>query len=139
MCELFRDLQTRQLVEVAAMSDEVLLKPDEILFTEGEPARHLFVVLDGRGVAQLEMAQGHLSLGLVGPSDAAGWTSLVGDEVYPAGIKALTSLRAARIDSSRLARLMDIEPALGYAIGKSLSRLFCRQYKAALEAFRTSK
>ncbi|MDP6107803.1 MAG: cyclic nucleotide-binding domain-containing protein [Candidatus Brocadiia bacterium] len=139
MCELFRDLRTRQLVEVAAMADEVLLKPDEMLLEEGEPAHYIFVVLEGRGVAQLEMALGFLSLGLVGPTEAAGWTSLVGDEVYPAAVKALTPLRAARIDSARLVRLMDMDPALGYAIGKSLSRLFCRQYKTALEAFKTSE
>ena len=89
-------------------------------------------------MAQLEMAQGFLSLGLVGPTEAAGWASLVGDEVYPAAVKALTLLRAARISSARLVRLMDMDHALGYAVGKSLSRLFCRQYKAALEAFKTS-
>ena len=58
--------------------------------------------------------------------------------MYPASVKALTPMRAARMDAARLARLMEIEPAMGYGIGKRLSLLFCRQYKAALEAFKTS-
>jgi hypothetical protein len=33
---------------------------------------------------------------------------------------------------------MDIDPALGYTVGKRLTSLFCRQYKSALEAFKTS-
>jgi CRP-like cAMP-binding protein len=139
MCELFRDLETRQLVEIAILTDEVVLKPNETLLNEGETARHLFVILEGRGVAQLKMAHGFLSLGLVGPGEAAGWSSLVGDEVYPATVRALTILRSARIDARRLERLMDIDPALGYVIGRSLSRLFCRQYKAALEAFKATE
>ena len=52
-CELFCDLETRQLMEVAAMAEEVLLKPGEMLLEEGGPARYIFVVLEGRGVAQL--------------------------------------------------------------------------------------
>jgi CRP-like cAMP-binding protein len=137
-CDLFRDLETRQLVELAALADEVVLKPDELLLTEGEPARHLFVVLEGRGVAQLKLAHGSMSLGLVGPKEAAGWSSMVGDDVYPATVKALTVMRAARIDARRLARLMEIDTSLGYVIGRSLSQLFCRQYKSALDAFKAA-
>ena len=115
-----------------------MLKPNQMLLEEAQPARYIFVVLEGRAVAQLKTSQGFLSLGLVGPADAAGWTSLIGDQVYPASVKALTPLRAARIEASRLSRLMDIDPAMGYTVGKRLSQLFCRQYKAALEAFQTS-
>ena len=138
MCELFRDLPNRQLMEVAAMAEEILLKPNEMLLAEGERARYIFVVLEGRGIAQLRMAQGFLSLGMIGPSDAAGWSSLVGDEAYPASVKALTPMRVARIDSVRLARLMEIDSPMGYIILKRLSLLFSHQYRSALEAFRSS-
>ena len=137
-CELFRDLQTRQLVEVATLAEEVILKPNQMLLEEAQPARYIFVVLEGRAVAQLKTSQGFLSLGLVGPADAAGWTSLIGNQVYPASVKALTPMRVARIEASRLARLMDVDPAMGYTVEKRLSQLFCRQYKSALEAFQTS-
>ena len=137
-CEVFQDLNTEQLMEIAALVEEYSVEPDDLLIHEGEAARHLFVVLDGRAVAQLEMYRGWLSLGLIGPADAAGWTSMVGGRVYPASVKALTPMRVARMDAEGLALLMNLQPAIGYAISKRLSYVFCRQYQAALEAFKTN-
>ena len=137
-CELFQDLDSDQLMEVAALVEEHLIEPDELLLREGEAANHLFVIVEGRALAQLEMYRGWLSLGLVGPSEAAGWSSLAGGRVYPASFKALTPLRVARIRSSGLGQLMDLNPALGYPISRRLSWVFGRQYQAALELFRTN-
>lgn len=61
-------------MEVAALAEEIQLKADTLLLKEGEPARYRYIVLEGRGVAQLEMNGAFLSLGLVGPADAAGWS-----------------------------------------------------------------
>ena len=87
-CDLFQDLGTEQLMEIAALVEEHLLEPDELLLREGEAARYLFVVVKGRALAQLEMYRGWLSLGLVGPAETAGWSSLIGGLVYPASVKA---------------------------------------------------
>ena len=103
-CDLFQDLVTEQLMEIAALVEEHLLEPDELLLREGETARYLFVVVEGRALAQLEMYRGWLSLGLVGPSETAGWSSLIGGQVYPASVKALTPMRVARINSKRACR-----------------------------------
>jgi CRP-like cAMP-binding protein len=138
-CELFQDLSTRELMEVAALAEEIQLKADTLLLKESEPARYLYIVLEGRGVAQLKMGGAFLSLGLVGPEDAAGWSSMVEDQTYPASVRALSPMRVARIDAGRLARLMELDTSMGYSVGKRLSLLFCGQYKGALEAFRTSK
>ena len=138
-CELFRELEPRQLMEVAALVEEISLKPDELLLGEGDSADHVFVVIEGTAVAQLELHRGWLSLGIAGPADSAGWSSLIGGHVYPASVKALTPLLVARIDAKGLALLMNLQPAIGYGVTKSLSKLFCRQYQAALEAFKTSR
>lgn len=138
-CELFQDLNTRELMEVAALAEEIQIKTDTLLLKEGEPARYLYIVLGGCGVAQLKMGGAFLSLGLVGPADAAGWSSMVEDQTYPASVRALSPMRVARIDAGRLARLMELDTSMGYSVGKRLSLLFCGQYKGALEAFRTSK
>jgi CRP-like cAMP-binding protein len=125
-------------MEIAALVEEHLLEPNELLLREGEDARYLFVIVEGSGIAQLKMYRGWLSLGLVGPREAAGWSSLVGEKVYPASIKALTPMRVARIESRGLALLMNLDPSFGYPVNKRLSSVFCRQYQAALEAYRSS-
>ena len=137
-CELFQDLNKRQMMEIAALVEECSIPLDQPLIQEGEASRYLYVIVEGRGIAHLEVSRGWLSLGLVGPADAAGWSSLVGGQVCPASVKALTPMRVNRIDAKGLTLLMKLDPAAGYAITKRLSSLFCRQYQAALEAFKTN-
>ena len=84
------------------------------------------------------MERGWLSLGLVGPGNAAGWSSLVEGRNYPASVKALTEMQVARIDAKGLLLLMNLEPSIGYPVSRRLSILFCRQYQSALEAFKLS-
>ena len=136
-CELFRDLTPQQLMEIAALAEEYSLEPDELLLGEGDEARYLFVIVEGQGVAQLEMYRGWLSLGLVGPADVAGWSSLVRAQVYPASVKALTPMQVVRIEAKGLELLMNLDPSFGYPINRHLSAVFSQQYQAALEAFKT--
>ena len=137
-CELFRELDRHQLMAVAALVEEHAIDPSEILIGEGEPARYLYIVIEGRGVAHVELAHGLMSLGLVGPGEAAGWSSLVDGQVYPATVKALTSMRVIRIETSGLTLLLNLEPDIGYPVHRSLSSIFYRQYNSALGALKTS-
>ena len=137
-CELFRELDRHQLMAVAALVEEHAVEPNEILIGEGEPARYLYIVIEGRGVAHVDLDQGWMSLGLVGPGEAAGWSSLVDGQVYPATVKALTSMRVIRIETSGLTLLLNLEPDIGYPVHRSLSSIFYRQYNSALRALKTS-
>lgn len=138
-CLLFQGLDRNELMAVAALVEETSVEVNEILLMEGETARYLYIVIEGQGAAQVEMERGWLSLGLVGPGEAAGWSSLVGGSVvYPATVKALTDMKVARIETSGLALLMNVDPKIGYPVLKSLSAIFYRQYEAALVAAKTA-
>ncbi len=137
-CELFQDITRQQLMEVAALVEECVLEADEVLLSEGEPANHLFVVINGHGVAQLNLGYGWLSLGLVGPGDAAGWSALMEGQTYQASIRALTQMRVARIEGAGLSLLMSIEPSIGHPVQKRLSTIFFRQYQEALKTIKTA-
>ena len=137
-CELFLDFSRDQLMQVAALVEERALGPDEKLLTEGAPASHVMVVVDGQAVAQLKLNQGWISLGLVGPNEVAGWSALLEGQVYPASVMALTRMKVACIETSGLTLLMNLDPAIGYPIHRRLSRIFFRQYQDALQAIRTS-
>lgn len=137
-CELFKDLELGQLKEVAALVEEYSLSPGEFLLKEGDPARYIFVVVAGTAIAQLEIEGGWLSLGMVGPYEAAGWSSLVDGQYYPASVKALTPMWVARMEARGLCLLMDLEPRIGYPIHRRLSAVFHRQYQTALKALKTT-
>ena len=136
-CELFQDINLQQLMEVAALVEESSIQAEERLLDEGEAARYLFVVVEGHGVAQLKLDRGWISLGLVRPGDVAGWSSMLEGHVYPASITALTPMRIARIETSGLRLLMNLEPEAGYPILRRLSSIFYRQYEVALMALKT--
>lgn len=137
-CELFRDFSRDKLMQVAALVEDRDLRPDEMLLTEGSPASHIMVVVDGQAVAQLKMDKGWISLGLVGPNEVAGWSALLEGQLYPASVRALTQMRVACIETGGLTLLMNLDPAIGYPIHRRLSRIFFRQYQDALQAIRTS-
>ena len=138
-CLLFQGLDRNEVMAVAALVEETSVEVNETLLVEGEIARYLYIVIEGQGAAQVEMERGWLSLGLVGPGEAAGWSSLMGGSVvYPASVKALTDMKVARIETSGLQLLMNVDPKIGYPVLKSLSAIFYRQYEAALIAAKTA-
>jgi CRP-like cAMP-binding protein len=137
-CELFLDFSRDQLMQVAALVEERTLRADEMLLTEGAPASHIMVLVDGQAVAQLKLNHGWISLGLIGPNEVAGWSALLEGQVYPASVMALTRIRVACIETKGLTLLMNLDPAIGYPIHRRLSSIFFRQYQDALQAIRTS-
>ena len=54
-----------------------------------------------------------MSLGLVGPSEIAGWWSLLDGQVYPASVTALNPMRVAAFEASGLTLLMNLDPEIG--------------------------
>jgi CRP-like cAMP-binding protein len=137
-CELFKDFTRTQLMQVAALVEERSVQADETLLVEGDPARHVMIVVEGQAVAQLSLNQGLISLGLVGPTEVAGWSSLLEGQVYPASVTALTPMRVATIEASGLTLLMNLDSAIGYPIHRRLSGIFSRQYQSALQAIKTA-
>lgn len=137
-CELFQDLDRDQLMQVAALVEESSVQPEEVLLAEGDPARYVFVMCKGNAIAQMKLDRGWISLGLVGPGEVAGWSALIGGQVYPASVKALTPARVARIETAGLTLLMNLEPSIGYPIHRQLSSIFYRQYEMALNTLRAS-
>ena len=136
-CELFTGLTSMQFQKAAALVEEYRLQPEEMLLREGEPARHLFVVVRGKAVAQLTRDKGCVTLGSITTGEVAGWSSLIYAQEYPASVKALTAMRVARIETSGLLMLMNLEPEIGFPIQKRLSSIFFRQYQAAMAALKT--
>lgn len=136
--DLFQGLERQQLMAVAALVEEHVVNANDNLITEGAPADYLYVIIEGTGVAQIETESGWMSLGLVRPGDTAGWSSLVSTNMYPATVKSLMPMRVARIATSGLKLLMNLEPEIGYPVHKSLSSIFYNQYHSAIKAVKTA-
>ena len=139
-CELFQDISTPQLMEVAALVEEESLRTDDMLLWEGQAARYMFVIVQGTAVAHVKTQRRWISLGLVGPGETADWSALLDwPFFYPASVRALTPMRVGRIDTSGLMVLMHQDPSIGYPVHRRLSAIFYRQYQASLNALKTPR
>ena len=115
-CDLFQDLNTNQLKEIAALVEEHSLEPDELLLREGEEARYLFVIVEGRGIAKVEDASR-----LVRPRPGGPW-GRCGVVVHcrSTGVSGLNN--SAEVNASRSHRIQGSGPAHG---PRSVLRVRC--------------
>jgi CRP-like cAMP-binding protein len=74
--EVFADVTGEQLSLVAAIADERTHDAGDVLYSEGEPADAMFVVVRGA----LRLHQGHGDIAVLGVSEAFGTWALLEDE-----------------------------------------------------------
>ena len=90
---------------------------DEFLLHEGEPARHLFLILSGK--VALELAPGDrpsLTIETVGAGQVVGWSWCIDSQRYEHDARALKPTRAVAIDAPTLRAACEEDPVSGYAL-----------------------
>ena len=116
------------LAAVAAQSSPRRLAKGQILFVEGEPSEHLFVVVEGRLKIYVSSERGEeLLLAVLGPGDAFGELSVLHEQRRSASAEALDPvlLLAVPADAVRelLGRCPDITLAWAQALAVTVRRL----------------
>jgi len=97
MSDFFMDMGKPFTMEVLDIAERLLLKEGEVLFQEGDPARHFFVLLKGRV---------RLSLGDAGPviymvrqpGEIIGWSGLIGRDRYSASGECMEETNLLKFD-----------------------------------------
>ena len=92
--DFFSRCTTRELSQIAAISEETGYAPGDAIFREGDPNNALFVVLTG--AVKLEKDKG--DIGTVGPNEAFGVWSLFDEEPRLADAVAAEETRLLRLD-----------------------------------------
>jgi CRP-like cAMP-binding protein len=113
--ELFAELDTAALRHLAERSHRRQLAKGQILFSEGEPTSHLFVVRSGRLRIFVSSPDGDdLVLTVVGAGESVGDATVLSDEPRSASVDALepTELVAVPADDIRAALLANPEALL---------------------------
>jgi CRP-like cAMP-binding protein len=97
MSDFFMDMGKPFTMEVLDIAEKLFLKDGEVLFREGDPARHFFVLLKGRV---------RLSLGDAGPviymvrqpGEIIGWSGLIGRDRYSASGECMEETNLLKFD-----------------------------------------
>ena len=131
MSDFFMGMGRDFTMEVLDIADKLSQQEKDILFQEGDPARHFYVLLKGRV---------KLSLGDTGPvvymvrqpGEIIGWSGLIGRDVYSASGECMEPTNLLKFDRNVFLKILSKYPKneallfkrLAEMLGKRLLELY---------------
>jgi CRP/FNR family transcriptional regulator, cyclic AMP receptor protein len=128
---VFAGLPRRLLARIAVQLFEKAYGPGEAVFTEGDPGKGLFVVLDGEVEVLRETAQGPQRIVTFGPGTAFGELALIDDLPRSATAAATTPTRLLILYRSHFEDLVAGDRGIALVVAKNLLRLLAGYVRAA--------
>lgn len=110
-------LDDQQIKALAMVTDEVSFEPETIIFREGEPARYLYLLIEGS--VDLYFKGGpngaeELLVGHVNPGEAFAISALIEPYTLTSGARAAEKSRALRLDGPATRALCELDCRMGY-------------------------
>ena len=97
MSDFFMGMGKQFTVEVLDISEKLIQNEGDILFHEGEPAKHFFVLLKGR--VQLSLGEtGPVVYMVRHPGEIIGWSGLIGRDHYSASGECMQETNLLKFD-----------------------------------------
>lgn len=121
----FSPINEQTLVAVAMISDEAFVPAGARLFSEGDPADTLSLIVEGEVDIQQRLGSGELrTVDTLVAGDLLGWSAMIEPQKRAAVAVARKDTRLIRIDARRLRELCDQDCSLGYRLmGQVAQRL----------------
>ena len=120
--DLFAGLPGDALQDIAPLAEERHFPDGALLFAEGEPAGHLFLILDGRVSLERRVQLGRTgtprraAIEVAGPWQTVGWSSMVRPFVYTSSGVCQGPTTVLDVPGEALRAWMVHHPAVGYEI-----------------------
>ena len=139
--QVFKGLQEDEVSLFIPLREELTVERGESIFREGNPARYLFVVEEGRVALTMTLSRPDGSVthpttvASLGPMEAFGWSSLVEPRVLRFSALAVEPSRLTRLDGRALQAVMEEHPSVGYRVMVNLTQLLGSRLARTREAF----
>ncbi len=120
---LFASLDQEGAAALMALLTESVATKGEVLFQEGEPGDHLFLILEGKvklGHASLDGRESLIAV--LGPGEMFGELSLFDPGLRTSSATALTEARVLRLDNTQLMPWLAGRPEVAAALLQALAR-----------------
>jgi CRP-like cAMP-binding protein len=122
MSDFFMGMGKQFTIEVLDIAEKLFQNNGEVLFREGEPAKHFFVLLKGRV---------KLSLGETGPvvymvrqpGEIIGWSGLIGRDRYSASGECMEATNLLKFDRDVLLDILKKYPRNEALLFKRLAEM----------------
>lgn len=118
--QMFKDIRQETISEISEIAIEEQCEKGTTLFREGDPARYLYVLVEGKVLLTIDDAPTpHYVATKMG--ELFGWSSAVGRQFYSARAECLTKTTLMKVDRSDLERVFDEHPRSGKVFYKLLA------------------
>ncbi len=127
--QLFKGLNRIELAKIAELCQEKEYPSGAAIFSEGEEAKNLWLVKQGRVALQMEINLGrtaalkHATIDALGEGEGFGWSALVPPHIFTASAFCLEPCKLIQIDGPGLCRLMNRNHRIGHIITNHISEL----------------
>jgi len=119
---LFGSASPAELAELAASTYSKRVSRGQVLFSQGEPSEHLYVVVSGRIKVLVNSERGeNLVLAVISAGEAFGELSVLDGQPRSAGAEALEDAELLCVPAAALRRLLGTSPAVCLAVAEELA------------------
>jgi CRP-like cAMP-binding protein len=132
--DLFMGLSQETMSEISKIMVEESHDKGAVLFSEGDPAQHFYVLMEGR----VRLALGKeaaIDYTVSNPGEAFGWSALVDRPSYTAGAECESPTRVIRIGKEELNKILEKQPGSGMMFFKRLAGALGDRLIYAYDAF----
>lgn len=124
---LFDHQDDTMLARIANLAEEMVIEAGSPLFSQGDPAKYLYLVMDGSIVLTMNVgkkgAQTLEELEPLGKDRVVGWSSMVKPHVYKMGAYAKQKSHVIAFEGVKLHKLFDENPSFGYYFLQKLTEV----------------
>lgn len=131
--DLFRDLSDTHIARITGIGCPIDVPAGSPLGRAGDPADHVFVIMEGRVELWATSQTGPLSLRIAGPGESFPLAALVGSGTLISSATAMTDVRLLAIPRSVLLGLCAAQPEVGMSVYRTVAGVLAGRYQQTLQ------
>ena len=129
----FKGFSEEELAKLAAVAAEESYEAGTQMYRNGDPARALFMIEEGKVVLVMDSYMGphkpamQVTVDVVTKGESMGWSALVDPFIYTLGALCIDRTRAISLDAAQLRNLMEEDCALGFRMMKATAKVIANR------------
>lgn len=128
---IFEGLDNHQINQLSPYLIECVLPKDRMIFEQGQPAEHLYILLGGQVVVRYKPYDGPvLDVAHIEPGGVFGWSAALRRDVYTSGAMAVQESLAYRIRGSNLPVVCEKYPETGNVFLERLASVIAERLRS---------
>lgn len=126
-----KDLEQPHIELITGCASNVVFKPEEFLFREGEEANSFYIIRQGKVVVETYMPEkGPIAIQSREAGDVTGWSWMIPPYRWHFDARAIEMTRAIALDGKCLRGKMNEDHDLGYALMKRFAIIIAERLEA---------